>query len=71
MKERRITIDIDGEGRLSADAEGFEGNQCIQELQKLLEGFAADWEHVERKPDATAARAGAQRVIELNRGKKP
>ncbi len=71
MKEQRITIDIDAEGRLSADAEGFEGDQCLRDLEKLLEGCAAAWKHVERKPDTTTARLNTRPALGLSRGKKP
>jgi hypothetical protein len=71
MKEQRITIEIDAEGRLSADAEGFERDLCLKELEKLLEGCASAWEHVERKPDASTARTGAGRVLGLKQGGKP
>jgi hypothetical protein len=71
MKEQRITIEIDAEGRLSADAEGFERDLCLQELEKLLEGCASAWERVERKPDAATARTGTGRVLGLKQGGKP
>jgi hypothetical protein len=70
MKEQRITIEIDAEGRLSADAEGFEGDLCLRELEKLLAGAPA-WEHVERKPDAKTVRATSQQVRGVGLGKKP
>lgn len=71
MKEQRITIEIDAEGRLSADAEGFEGDTCLRELEKLLAGCASAWEHVERKSDARPVRVTAQQVQGVGRGKKP
>ena len=37
MQKQKITIEIDSEGKLSADAEGFTGDTCIKELEKLLE----------------------------------
>jgi hypothetical protein len=71
MKEQRITIDIDAEGRISADAEGFEGDLCLKELEKLLEGCTSAWEQVERKPDTARARVGGARVLGLKQGGKP
>ena len=68
MKEQRITIEIDGEGKLTADAEGFSGDTCIKDLEKLLEGLASPREQVERKPDAGERRAGVARTLKM--GKK-
>ena len=58
MKEQKITIEIDPEGRITADADGFEGDACLLELERLLEGLAADVATGERKPDA-----GTRRVL--------
>ena len=71
MKEQRITIEIDAEGRLSADAEGFEGDTCLRDLEKLLAECAPAWEHVERKSDAKNARVATQQTLGVGRGKKP
>lgn len=38
--EQRIDIEIDENGVISAKTEGFKGETCIEELQKLLEGLA-------------------------------
>lgn len=38
--EQRIEIEIDENGVISAKTEGFKGEACIEELQKLLEGVA-------------------------------
>lgn len=54
MKEQRITIDIDADGRISADAEGFTGDACLRDLERLLEGLSAGTATIERKPDAGA-----------------
>lgn len=50
MKEQRITIDIDAQGRLTADADGFEGDVCMQDLERLLDGLSAPRNSVQRKP---------------------
>ena len=57
MREQRITVEIDAEGRLTADAEGFEGDVCMQDLEKLLEGLAAPRSSVERKPARPVVRS--------------
>lgn len=69
MKEQRITIEIDHEGRIIADAEGFTGDACIKDLERLLEGLAPGMATVDRKPDAGAARLTTARTQGV--GKKP
>lgn len=55
MKEQRIVIEIDAEGRLTADAGGFTGDACLAELGKLLEGLPTGTSEIRRKrPDETA-----------------
>jgi len=68
MKEHRITIEIDDEGRISADADGFTGDLCLKELDRLLEGLGAGRATTERKPDAHRAKAAVQAT--LTAGKK-
>jgi biopolymer transport protein ExbD len=70
MKEQRITIEIDAEGKVSADAEGFSGDQCVQELSKLLAGLSAPRERVDRKPD-TGTGVAARATHTVGTGKKP
>ena len=55
MKEQRITIEIDRNGGITADADGFSGDACIRDLEKLLDGLSAGEAKVERKPDVKAA----------------
>lgn len=69
MKEQRITIEIDHEGRIIADAEGFTGDTCIKDLERLLEGLAPGMATVGRKPDAGSARMTTARTQGV--GKKP
>lgn len=57
MKEQRIVIEIDGEGRISADADGFSGDTCLRDLEKLLEGLSPGVISVDRKPDTGASRS--------------
>ena len=61
MKEQRITIAIDGNGAIHADAEGFSGDACVKDLERLLEGLATDGAPIERKADH--AGAGALRSV--------
>ena len=52
MKEQKLVIKISSEGNITADAEGFSGDTCLKELDKLLAGLAPGNASVDRKPDA-------------------
>lgn len=69
MKEQRITIEIDREGRITADADGFTGEACLKDLERLLEGLAPGPATVARKPDAGTVRVSTTRT--QTAGKKP
>jgi len=69
MKEQRITVEIDREGRITADAEGFGGDACLRDLERLLEGLSPGTATLERKPDAAAHRVSVTRTQPV--GKKP
>lgn len=68
MKEERIIIEIDGDGRLTADAEGFEGDTCLKELEKLLADLSSLPAIVERK-DEGERRRSRRRTVQMKRGK--
>jgi len=70
MKEQRITIEIDREGRITADANGFSGDACLRDLDRLLDGLAPGKAAVERKPDTGTGRVRAARTLSLGK-KKP
>lgn len=38
--EKRIVVKIDENGQISAKTDGFKGETCVDELQKLLDGIA-------------------------------
>jgi hypothetical protein len=57
MKEQTITIDIAHDGTLNVDAEGFEGDACLQAVDALLEDLATEPAEIARKPDEGAGRA--------------
>lgn len=40
MKEQRITVTIDAEGKMSAKTAGLKGETCIEELEALLSELA-------------------------------
>ncbi len=67
MKEERIIIEIAPDGRLTADAHGFEGDACMKDLERLLADLAAPPVAVERKDD-TARSATTRRAVRLRRG---
>ena len=69
MKEQRIKIEIDSQGRITADADGFTGDACLRDLERLLEGLAPGTATVDRKPDAGTARITTART--QSQGKKP
>lgn len=69
MKEQRITIEIDPAGRITADAEGFSGDACLRDLERLLEGLSPGTADVVRKPGAGIARVATSRTQPV--GKKP
>ena len=52
MKEQTLVITISPEGNITADAEGFSGDTCLRELDKLLAGLSPGSASVDRKPDA-------------------
>ncbi len=40
MKEEKILIKIDPYGKITADAEGFQGEACMKDLEILLKDIA-------------------------------
>ena len=40
MKEQRITVTIDAEGKMSAKTDGLKGETCIEGLEALLSELA-------------------------------
>ncbi len=40
MKEEKILITIDQYGKITADAEGFQGDICVKNLEILLKDIA-------------------------------
>ena len=36
MREQRITVTIDANGKMSAKTDGLKGETCIEELEALL-----------------------------------
>ncbi len=68
MKEQRITIEISQDGKITADAEGFSGDACLKDLERLLEGLAPGTASVNRKADDGVTRRTTTRAQDL--GKK-
>lgn len=69
MKEQRITIEIGSDGKIAADAEGFSGDACLGELERLLEGLAPSISSLEKKKDTSPARVTSSRTQGV--GRKP
>lgn len=67
MKEERIIIEIDPEGAITADADGFVGDACLGALARLLDGLGAGEPAVERKRDDQRARVRKARVQKTGR----
>ncbi|WP_428261749.1 DUF2997 domain-containing protein [Haliangium sp.] len=70
MKEHRIVIEINGDGSIHADADGFSGDACLAELDHLLAELATTRREVERKPDAGPQRLSRSRAQRVGREKK-
>jgi hypothetical protein len=67
MKEQRIKIEISNEGKITADAEGFSGDACLKDLERLLEGLAPGTSTLDRKADDGIARRTTTRIQEQGR----
>lgn len=50
MKEQKIIISIDEDGKIIADAEGFKGSFCVSEIEELLKEVAKI-DKIDKKPD--------------------
>ena len=50
MAEKKIVVDIKGNGEISAETFGFQGASCMAELDKLLKGLALETV-TEKKPE--------------------
>lgn len=71
MKEQRITVDIDENGALRADAEGFSGDACVKDLERLLEGLASGDARMDRKPRVPEASVVSRGATRVTTGRKP
>lgn len=69
MKEQRIIVEITRDGRITADAEGFSGDACLRDLERLLDGLSPGTACVDRKPDAGTSMVTTARTQRV--GKKP
>ena len=68
MKEQRITVTIDAEGKMTAKTSGLKGEACIEELEALLSELAEldDIEHTreyhEKDPHSGQRNSNQQRL---------
>ncbi|MGP3927935.1 DUF2997 domain-containing protein [Streptomyces sp. 8N616] len=70
MKEQRIEVEIDRDGRITAEADGFSGDACLRDLEKLLDGLA-EWESTQRKADTDERTVTRNRAARLGRTTEP
>lgn len=68
MKQQRIVVDISRDGRITADAEGFSGDACLRDLERLLDGLAS-WESVDRKDSAGEQKGRVRRSPNVDLGR--
>jgi hypothetical protein len=68
MREQRITVTIDAEGKMTAKTSGLKGETCIEELEALLSELAEldDVEHTreyqEKEPQSGQRNSNQQRL---------
>ena len=68
MKEQRITVTIDAEGKMSAKTDGLKGETCIEELEALLSELAElddvthTREYREKDPRSSQRNSTKQRI---------
>jgi len=67
MREQRITIEISHDGKITADAEGFSGDACLRDLERLLEGLAPGKACVKPKSDDGNERRASTRTQDLRK----
>lgn len=67
MKEQKIVIEIGHDGSITADAEGFTGDACLHDIDRLLDGLGGQKATVERKPDAGKARVSRAQTQRLGK----
>jgi hypothetical protein len=71
MKEHRIVVEIGRDGSVAADADGFTGDTCISELERLLAGLATTATALNRKPDGKNPRVQGRSQEHVTAGRKP
>ena len=68
LKEQRITVTINADGKMSAKTNGIKGETCIEELEALLSELAEldDVQHTreyhEKDPRAAQSQSTKQRL---------
>jgi hypothetical protein len=67
MKEQKIVIEIGHDGSITADADGFSGDACLRDINRLLDGLGGQKATVERKPDASKGRVSRARAQRLEK----
>lgn len=67
MKEYSIIIEIDKNGQITAEADGFSGDACLKDLDRLLDGLSMGERKVTRKADVKTARIRKHSAQKLGR----
>ncbi|HIG20509.1 MAG TPA: DUF2997 domain-containing protein [Candidatus Poseidoniales archaeon] len=68
MKEQRIVVTIDADGKMSAKTTGLKGETCIEELEALLaelaelDGVEHTREYHEKEPRASQQSSNKQQL---------
>jgi hypothetical protein len=62
-------IKITDDGKIAIDAQGYEGNQCLSEIENVLEGLALPPMVVEKKSDYYTAKTN-KATLNLRGGRK-
>ena len=67
MTEKKITITIDAQGGIFADAENFTGTGCLKEMEALLEGITPGVVDVKRKRESGADNMTVNRNVSVEK----
>ena len=66
MKEEKIIIEIDEDGKITAEADGFIGKLCMKELEKILEDMP-EIDDTKHKKDYYKKDTKVRRVSQIKR----
>ena len=67
MRQETIVIEIDRDGSIQAEADGFTGDTCVADLERLLADLSSEPARIERKADRGARLARRKSSLHLKR----